>query len=237
MSLSGFEKTLLHSATRDAPSTDRRRAARTATLRAAGVLARSPTLPPSTTTARATPVWSLGKLAIVLGLGIGAISAAIVAAPPGPTPSSRGVTSSGVTGAPSTVHSTEVASERPIPTLDVSTISNVSKPPGVKLVQSHTSAPPLTEDEVGVEARLLDAARRCITSGDLVCARTRLAEHDARFSKRGVLANEATLLAIDLALADRKRGEARALARDLIARQPRGGTWSPRIKKLAEESE
>lgn len=252
MSLARFEETLLRSGAGDAPSPERRAAARAAALRAAGVttLAESATISSSTSTAGAAPatkVLSIGKLALMLGLGAGMVAAAAVtsatwtrrgsATPPPVIAAPAKVmsateTPSHVVAAPSAPPAEVMsATETPIPTLHVSEIPAVTSAPARSSERARR-----TEDEVGVEARALEAARRCLADGDVACARTRLAEYDARFAQRGVLADEATLLAIEVALADGRRDQARALARDLTERRPRG-TWSARVKKLAEEAE
>ena len=87
---------------------------------------------------------------------------------------------------------------------------------------------------MAVEARLLEAARACLAAGDRACARAKLAEHDAKFAN-GPLADEASILAIDVALADGDRARARAIARALLDKRPNGG-WSSRVRKLAEAS-
>jgi hypothetical protein len=128
------------------------------------------------------------------------------------------------------------ASTNDIPTLSIDEL------PAAKPLAPAT--PPRTRDEaratapadpVAVEAKLLESARACLAAGDRPCAKARLAEHDARFAT-GALADEASVLAIDVALAGGDHAEARRLARALIARRP-NGTWSSRVRRLANAEE
>lgn len=94
--------------------------------------------------------------------------------------------------------------------------------------------PSVSTDDVIVEARLLEAARRCITASDPTCAKARLAEYQARFAQAGALAEEASLLSLEALVIDGNRGAARRLARSLLEKSPHGA-WSTRVRKLAEE--
>ena len=99
---------------------------------------------------------------------------------------------------------------------------------------SKPAPPAAAEDEVGVEAKMLHTARRCLASGDHACARASLTEHDGRFGRKGALADEAALLAIDVALAEGRTDEARRLARAAVSQRPQG-TFPARVRKLADE--
>ncbi|MBX3196644.1 MAG: hypothetical protein KF850_41660 [Labilithrix sp.] len=99
---------------------------------------------------------------------------------------------------------------------------------------SRPAPPAAAEDEVGVEATMLHTARRCLAAGDYTCARSRLTDHDRRFGRTGALADEAALLAIDVALAEGRTEEARRLARAALSQRPQG-TFPARVRKLAVE--
>jgi hypothetical protein len=256
MSLSRFEKTLLQRAAQDAPSPERKRAARAAVLGAAGVAAAAAlgettanaAANTTTASAAATTTASVSSFSLKLVLFAAltaalALTAVVALQPPPATPdaSSGTPTTSSVAPVappvtlppppePSTADPPR-AEPSPMPVVAISAVPNAGNPPRAR-ASATSSASAVREDPVAGEARLLEAARACLVAGDRACARARLAERERRYAT-GSLGDEAAVLAIDLALADEDRPRAQALARALVARNP-SGAWSSRVRKLAE---
>lgn len=261
MSLERFEQALLRSGSGERPTRARRDAARSAMLRATGisVAAAAAAMTTTSSSAGATAAGAsaagagastgagaiatlkmvgVAKLVLLAVIAAGTATAAVVAtsapregavvSPVAATPAAAVVTTSAPVMAPS------LAVDRSTP-----------QPPAAEMNKAPTSSAASTfataatraattpADPVAVEARLLEAARTCLRGGDRACARSRLAEHEKRFA-RGALADEASILGIDVALADDDRDEARRLAQALLARRP-NGAWSSRVEKLAHE--
>ncbi len=76
-------------------------------------------------------------------------------------------------------------------------------------------------DPLAEETRLLDRARICKEKRDWSCASARLDEYRSRF-RRGVLAEEAMLLRIEIERANGDRESATQHARELIQANPKG---------------
>lgn len=259
MSLSRFERELLASGKTSAPSAERRRAAKVAVLRAAGVAAAAATLTASSTaagagaTATATSgVKALGlvKLVVLGVLAASAIGAVAVMTSRASTPAATVTAAPDVSVAtaeralPSAAPTTPVAESPPaIASVPVSSLPDAPASASASARAARSPAPsasgarePAAEDDpLATEARILEAARACLARGDRTCAQTKLDEHEARFA-RGPLADEAALLAIDVALAAGDRPKARRLARSLVARSPHGA-WNARVKTLALEED
>ena len=90
------------------------------------------------------------------------------------------------------------------------------------------------DDPLAAEAKLLARARDALASGDPAAAKAALREHATRFP-RGALGNEAELLAIDLAIANGDRAEARRRAALMLAKDPQS-PWRTRLQKLIAEA-
>ncbi len=244
MSLRRFEKALLESGRRDEPSPERKRAARAAMLRAvalgsaaaAATTTTAATASVTATTAKPLVTGSIGfatKLVLVLGVTATLGGAVVVASRPAPVPAAVFVPPGNLAVVPhgsapaitSTVTEDAPHDEPTARGVDVHAIPEVrpSLPPPAR------TAPP---DPLAVEVALLEAARACLARGDHACAKARLDEHAARFDASAPLADEAALLAIDLAVARDDTPAARRLAAGLVAKRP-NGTWPSRVRALA----
>ena len=174
--------------------------------------------------------FGVAKLVLLAVISAGAVTAAVVvSAPPRVPPAASSVAAPVAVSPVATVATATVVARPAAPAF-------VEPPPAGTTTTTPTPIPtPIkTADPVAVEARLLEAARTCLAAGDRTCAHAKLAEHAKGFA-HGALADEASILAIDVALADGDRTEARRIARSLLARRPSGG-WSSRVKKLADEA-
>lgn len=247
MSLSRFERTLIASGAKDAPSPERRSAAREAVLRAAGVSASAAILTTAKTATGATGATTVTTATTAAGVNtmilakvlvvavLGASGALAVSAATGS--SGHGVAATApASSVPSAAVRVRVAASTEMPAIPVIDVNAMADAPP-ETAQPEPVAPAVTipprpvEDPLAVEARLLETARACLASGDRACARARVAEHDARFA-RGALADEAAVLTIDIALADGDRDEARRLAIALLQRRSEGA-WPSRVRKIA----
>jgi hypothetical protein len=206
--LKDFERTLLDSGAREAPSAARRSAARAAVLRSAGIGAAAAAAALASSTAAVAPTAQvasavsslsgtvagtaklslIAKVVLLSALAAGLLAGAVVI-------TRRGGSAN---------ETATITAPRPLPTsapveplgtaIDVAALpeATVSAPaPPMKPASAPAHAEPV--DPVAAEARLLDAARRCLAAGDLACARARLADYDARF-RGGVLQEEARVL-------------------------------------------
>ena len=200
-----FERTLLQSGAREAPSGSRRSAARAAVLRAAGIgaavasatLATS-TVAPSVAPAAAAPVASavkltlMTKIVLLSAMAVGLVSGAVVVSTrKGPTMAATNL------APPAAVAPVEVSSAAidvaQLPAAPANAPVQAPAPAAVPRPQPTSHAHAEAVDPVAAEARVLDAARRRLAAGDRACARARLAEHDAKF-RGGVLQEEARVL-------------------------------------------
>ena len=113
----------------------------------------------------------------------------------------------------------------PAPTSDV-----MQRTPTTSALAPATA--PGLEDETALarEVRSLDGARSALARGDAEGALRSLDEHDRRFTS-GYLRTEAGVLRVEALLAHGDRGPARALARDLLRREP-SGPQAHRLKAI-----
>lgn len=252
MSLDRFERTMVARAREDAEGPDpaKKAAARRAMFEAAGLAAAVTTVATAAKTASAstvsanaitvavaktasTVVPTLVKAAIlvtvVAGVAAGvhlststpeaprvapAPRARVIQAPPAATPAETpaAIPSDVATVAASDLPSARVETPRPAP----------------KPVES------AGDDPLAAEAKLLARARDALARGDADAAKAALREHDARFP-RGALQNEAELLAIDLAVANGDRAEARRRAGIMLEKDPQS-PWRARLQRLTNEA-
>lgn len=115
-------------------------------------------------------------------------------------------------------------------------------PPGVAVsaLPDAPLPPPLVRpapgrDDLAAETRALREAKAALASGDAARAEALLATYRMRFS-RGILRDEAAILAIDAALAEGDRTRARSIASAIVAGDPRG-PWAPRARRALIETE
>jgi hypothetical protein len=202
MSLSNFESTMLEASRRSRPDPARRQAARAAVLASVGVgTTLAPAKAAAATVESATKL-TLIKLIVPLLLAAGAAGALLVGAAspravqvePRPVVPMASVRDEALPSPPASVADP--------PGAPATSVAVAPAPPKARIDR----APP--EDALLAETRLLDAARTCLGSGDTTCAERRLAEHAKRFGVRGVLGDEAAVLAIDCA---KRRGDEDAL--------------------------
>lgn len=247
MSLRRFETTLVESGRRDEPSPERKRAARAAMLRAValGSAAAAATTTTTTTAASASvtattvkPLVTGGvglatKLVLVLGVTatLGGASMLIASRP---VPAAVSASSGNQAVVP---HASAPAITSAITTEDAPHDEPAARGVDVHAIpEVRPSLPPpartAATDPLAVEVALLEAARACLARGDHACAKARLDEHAARFDASAPLADEAALLAIDLAVARDDTHAARRLAAGLVAKRP-NGTWPSRVRALA----
>ena len=215
--LDPFERAMLESGSREAPSAARRNAARAAVMRAAGVgAAIAAASLASTTAAAAAPVAEaasllpaasagaakvslLVKLVLLSAIATGVAGGAVVIAKRGDS-RAAGATSFAVpireAPAPSVARAEQVpvaVDVDALPAASVESVPSASPAAGPGAAANVKPAASVAVDPVAAEARLLEAARRCLAAGDGPCARAKIAEHRARFTD-GVLREEARVL-------------------------------------------
>lgn len=230
MSLPDFERSLLASGASDAPSAERRAAARAAVVTGAavGVAAAASTTAATTV----TKLFTIVKALAVVVIGTAATAVVMTTRPAAPLPK----TISPATGAHSRVvrAAGAIRPATPLPEIHVDALPQADAPPAAA-APSPRAGSSTSEEPLAVEARTLEAARACLAARDLACTKARLDEHRTRFPS-GTLADEATILEIDLAVAEGRVDRARTLARDLLSRHP-DGPWTARVRRLAREAE
>jgi hypothetical protein len=131
-------------------------------------------------------------------------SSATVAAPPAPEPERRSV---------------------PLP--ETRTVPEPGASP------KPTNAPAL-DARLAEELALLKRARASLDAGDVRLASLLLEEHEERFGATSPLSPEARYLDFELLLAGKRRAEARALALEILARDP-NGPHAERARALLEK--
>lgn len=212
MSLSRFERTLVESGAREAPGAARRSAARAAVMKAAGVggAVAAVTLAANATANAASgasgvaaapavvgvaKITLLVKVALLAAVASGVIGVAVVASSRGDRGERGAVPTAQVatTGAVATVHDVATLPVGQLPEAVVPETTATLAPARVVAPAPAARAQADEIDPVAAEARLLEGARLCLAAGDDTCARSRLAEHSAKFP-RGVLGDEARLL-------------------------------------------
>lgn len=227
----------------------------TASSTAAGATAGAAASATATSGVKALGLVKLVLLAVVAASAIGAVAVVTLrsSAPTAPTmiaapDVSAAMGTMGQNAGPSAAPATHLDDSPPaIASVPVSSLPNAPAsafaPASARTAPSPAASaavpvprePATEEDPLATEARILEAARACLAKGDRACAQAKLDEHEARFA-RGPLADEAALLAIDVALAGGDRPKARRLARSLVARSPHGA-WNARVKALAQEED
>lgn len=265
MSLDRFERAMLESAhgKADAPDPARKDSARRAMLEAAGVAAAVTTVATSAKAASAKAATTKAVSTVAVAKAVPAAVPTLVKAglfvtvvagsAAGVHVMTRSASEPLTTAAPQTTATASAAPRPPLVvpppasamptetpgriTTEVTTIA-ASDLPSARIVDA--PRPPAkaadvpADDPLAAETKLLARARDALASGDRNAARTALRDHDMRFP-RGALSNEAELLAIDLAIADGDRAEARRRAGLLLAKDPQS-PWRARLQKLTQEA-
>ena len=217
--LDPFERAMLESGSREAPSAARRNAARAAVMRAAGVgAAIAAASLASTTAAAAAPVAEaasllpaasagaakvslLVKLVLLSAIATGVAGGAVVIAKRGDS-RAAGATSFAVpireAPSPYAARAEQVPVAVDVDALPAASAESVpsaspAAAPSAAAANVKPAAASVAVDPVAAEARLLEAARRCLAAGDGPCARAKIAEHRTRFTD-GVLREEARVL-------------------------------------------
>ena len=239
MSLSRFEEDLLRAAPQDGPTADQRRANRAFVMGAAGLVAAAGASAATAGAvhggaAAATKGIGLAKLAVVIALALGGAAAVFAltrqgsdtpsASPAPPVPALSASSAPVVVAAVTENAPPPMPSAVEIPTASASAAVAVAAP-----TPARSSAP----DPLALETSLLEAARACVNAHDLACASAKLSAYDARFP-HGALAEEASLLHIDVARARGDTATARRLAEQLLASHPTG-SYARRARAILAE--
>lgn len=96
--------------------------------------------------------------------------------------------------------------------------------------QEPAVAPPVAVTTLAAEVGALDEARRTLASGDAEAALRALDAYDRRFSRRR-LGTEATVLRIEVLLAEGRQLQARQLGDELLAAEP-DGAYAQHVRSL-----